>query len=39
MIGITESHLDSKIPNVDVKFNNYSVFRLDRNRQGGGVEL
>ena len=39
VIGISESHLDSKIPDVDVEFNNYSVFRLDRNRQGGGVAL
>ena len=39
MIGISKSHLDSKIPDVDVEFNNYSVFRLDRNRQGGGVAL
>ena len=39
VIGISESHLDSKIPDVDVEFNNYSVFRSDRNRQGGGVAL
>ena len=39
VIGISKSHLDSTIPDVDVEFNNYSVFRLDRNRQGGGVAL
>ena len=39
VIGISETHIDSKIPDVDVEFNNYSVLRLDRNRQGGGVAL
>ena len=37
MIAISESHLDSKIP--DVEINNYLVFRLDRNKQVGVVAL
>ena len=39
MIGISGSHLDSKIPEVNVEFNNCSVFRLGRSKQGGCVAL
>ena len=39
VMGISESRSDSKIPDDDVEFNNYSFFRLYKNRQGGGVAL
>ena len=39
IIGVSESHLDSFIPNNQVDLLNYNLCRLDRNRAGGGVAL
>ena len=33
----TESHLEDSISNSEIFLSNYSVYRKDRNRQGGGV--
>ena len=39
-IGITESHLDSKVTNEQIEFDGFQMpIRLDRNRHGGGVAL
>ena len=37
IIGITESKLDSSVTNNELKINNYTLIRKDRNRHGGGV--
>ena len=37
ILGITESKLDSSIPDQEVKISGYSILRNDRNRNGGGV--
>lgn len=39
LIGISESHLSTSIPDSDINIPNYNVMRRDRNRQGGGVLL
>ena len=39
IIGVSESHLDSSIPNYQVDLPNYNLCRLDRNRADGGVAL
>lgn len=36
VICITETWLDPSISNSEIKLNNYSVVRKDRNRNGGG---
>ena len=37
ILGITESKLDSSIPDQEVNISGYSILRNDRNRNGGGV--
>ena len=37
ILGITESKLDSSIPDQEVKISGYSILRNDRNRNGGCV--
>ena len=37
ILGITESKLDSSIPDQEVKISGYSILRNDRNRNGGDV--
>ena len=37
VIGITESKLDDSVQNSEIKIDNYSLIRCDRNRHGGGV--
>ena len=37
ILGITESNLDSSVTNTEVNIYGYSIFRNDRNRNGGGV--
>ena len=37
ILGITESKLDSSIPDQKVNISGYSILRNDRNRNGGGV--
>lgn len=39
IIGISESHTCTAIPDFDISIPNYNVFRCDRNRDGGGVLL
>ena len=39
IIGITESKLDGTIPDSEVEIDGYTIFRCDRNRNGGGVAL
>ena len=39
IIGISESHLNNEIPDSDINIPNYSAYRYDRNRFGGGVML
>ena len=36
---ISESKLDDTFPNNQFKINHYKMFRLDRNRYGGGLVL
>lgn len=37
IIGISESHLSESVPDSDICIPNYTSFRRDRNRHGGGV--
>jgi len=37
IVMITETYLDSSITNSEIFPSNYNVYRLDRNRHGGGV--
>ena len=39
LIGVIESHLDNNIAASQVEFPDYSIFRRDRNRTGGGVAV
>lgn len=39
IIGISESHICTSIPDFDISIPNYNVFRCDRNRGGGGAML
>ena len=39
IILLTESKLDSSIDDTELEFDDYIIFRLDRNRSGGGVCL
>ena len=39
IIGISETHLDHKVPDSKISLTDYKVFRNDRNRRGGGVCL
>lgn len=39
LIGVSESHLSETIPDNDIYIPNYTTFRRDRNRHGGGVAL
>ena len=38
-ISVNETLLDSSISNIEINIDNFSVFRNDRNRHGGGVAL
>jgi len=38
-LAISATKLDENIPNAFVSIENYSLFRLDRNRHGGGVVM
>ena len=37
VIGISETWLDDSITDAEIAISGYSVLRLDRNRDGGGV--
>ena len=37
ILRITESKLDSSVSDQEVNVNSHSIFRKDRNRNGGGV--
>ena len=37
--SVNETLLDSSISNIEINIDNFSVFRNDRNRHGGGVAL
>lgn len=37
IIGVTETWLDSTVPDAELNIPGYTVIRKDRNRQGGGV--
>ena len=39
IIGLSETRLDSKITDNEVKIDGYNLFRKDRNRNGGGVAI
>jgi hypothetical protein len=39
IVALSETHLDPSIPNSDLYLENYNLFRLDRNRLGGGVAI
>ena len=36
---ITETHIDATVTETDINIDNYSFFRCDRNRNGGGVGI
>ena len=37
ILGITESNLDSSVCDQEVNINGYSIFRSDRDKNGGGA--
>lgn len=37
IVILTETHLSSRISDTEIKSSNFTVFRQDRNRHGGGV--
>lgn len=39
VICVSESHLSSEVPDIDINLPSYNVFRRDRNRHGGGVMI
>ena len=39
IIGLSETRLDSEITDNEVKIDGYNLFRRDRNRNGGGVDI
>lgn len=39
IIGVSESHLSQEIPDLDINIQNYTIYRQDRNRHGGGTAL
>ena len=39
VIGISESKLDETVSDAEVSIDGYTIFRSDRNRNGGGVVM